>query len=282
VTVALSGDGGDELFAGYNRHAALERIWRRFAALPGPLRRLAGSALGRVPPTVVEGAARVAASLAPSLEFRNPSTKLVKVGKVLAAGSPEAAYLSLVSHWEHPELLVNGSGESSTVASRPWEWPVLDGITERMLWLDAVGYLPDDILTKLDRAAMSVSLETRVPFLDRKVFELAWALPLTTKLRGGTTKWILRQILHRHVPADLVERPKMGFGVPIGSWLRGPLRPWAEELLAESRLRRQGVLRPEPVQRAWKQHVSGRRDLGYELWDLLALQAWIERWLPGV
>jgi asparagine synthase (glutamine-hydrolysing) len=229
----------------------------------------------------VERAAKLVAPVAPNWALRNPSTKLVKVGKVMAAAGPEAAYLSLVSHWEHPEFLVSGSGESSTVAARPWQWPALDGITEHMLWLDAVGYLPDDILTKLDRAAMSVSLETRVPFLDRQVFDLAWALPLTAKLRGGTTKWILRQILHRHVPAALVERPKMGFGVPIGSWLRGPLRPWAEELLGASRLRRQGVLRPEPVERAWKQHLSGRRDLGYELWDLLALQAWIDRWLPA-
>ena len=150
-----------------------------------------------------------------------------------------------------------------------------------MLWLDLVGYLPDDILTKVDRAAMAVSLETRVPFLDRDVFDLAWRLPMDLKLRDGVTKWILRQVLYRHVPASLVDRPKMGFGLPIGSWLRGPLRPWAEELLGEGRLRRQGLLDPAPIRLAWSAHQSGRSDLAYELWDVLMLQAWMDQWMPG-
>ena len=148
------------------------------------------------------------------------------------------------------------------------------------MWLDLVGYLPDDILTKLDRAAMATSLESRVPFLDRGVFDVAWGLPLSAKLHEGTTKWILRQVLFRHVPRELIERPKMGFGFPIGPMLRGPLRPWAEALLDEGRLRRQGLLEPEPILRAWKQHLGGRRDLAYELWIVLALLAWIERWMP--
>ena len=150
-----------------------------------------------------------------------------------------------------------------------------------MLWLDLVGYLPDDILTKLDRAAMAVSLETRVPFLDRAVFDLAWRLPMSAKLHEGTTKWILRQVLYRHVPARLIERPKMGFGFPIGPMLRGPLRPWAEELLDESRLERQGLLDPGPIRQAWGDHLAGRRDLAHELWDVLALQAWLARWRPS-
>jgi asparagine synthase (glutamine-hydrolysing) len=129
---------------------------------------------------------------------------------------------------------------------------------------------------------MATSLETRVPFLDRDVFDLAWRLPLSVKLRGDSTKWLLRQVLYRHVPAELVERPKMGFGFPIGSLIRGPLRPWAEELLDESRLRRQGLLDPEPIRRAWRQHLDGRRDLAHELWDILALQAWLERWTPDL
>ncbi len=151
-----------------------------------------------------------------------------------------------------------------------------------MLWLDLVGYLPDDILTKVDRAAMAVSLETRVPFLDRSVLDLAWRLPLDAKLRDGRTKWVLRQVLDRYVPAALVDRPKMGFGLPIGSWLRTGLAPWAEHLLDEKRLCEQGLLDPAPIRRAWADHRSGRRDLGYELWDILVLQAWIDRWMPSL
>jgi len=282
VTVSLSGDGGDELFAGYNRHAWLERLWRHGSALPDPVRRLSGSALGRVPPGLVDGAARITAALPARWQVRNPATKVAKIGKVLAATGPEDAYLSLISHWDRPESMVIGSGAHGSLASNPSGWPSLSGITEQMLWLDLVGYLPDDILTKLDRAAMATSLETRVPFLDREVFDLAWRLPMDVKLRAGTPKWILRQVLYRHVPRALVDRPKMGFGLPIGSWLRGRLRPWAEDLLDERRLRLQGLLDPVPVRRAWKLHLTGRRDLGYELWDVLALQAWLDRWMPGL
>ncbi len=282
VTVSLSGDAGDELFAGYNRHAWLERLWHRSAVLPDPVRRFAGSTLERVPPGMVDRAARVTRVLPSRFQIRNPATKVQKVAKVLGSAGPNDAYLSLVSHWDHPESLVIGAGPQSSVAIESSRWPPLSGITEQMLWLDLVGYLPDDILTKLDRAAMAASLETRVPFLDRDVLETAWRLPMTVKLHGGTTKWILRQVLYRHVPRALVERPKMGFGLPIGSWLRGPLRPWAEDLLAERRLRNQGLLDPAPVRAAWQQHVAGQRDLGYELWDILALQAWLNRWMPAL
>ncbi len=283
VTVALSGDGGDELFAGYNRHAWLERLWQRAGPLPGPARRLVGSALAAVPPGLVEGTARLAEMVPGRSQIRNPANKVSKVGRVLAASGPEDAYLALVSLWDDAESLVVGAGPDGSLASRPAEWPALDGITEQMLWLDLVGYLPDDILTKLDRAAMATSLETRVPFLDRAVFELAWQLPLSAKLQGGTTKWILRQVLYRHVPPALIERPKMGFGFPIGPLLRQPpLRGWAEDLLDEKRIRRQGLLDPVPLRRAWDLHLRGRRDLSYQLWAVLALQAWVERWMPGL
>jgi len=281
VTVALSGDGGDELFAGYNRHAWLDRLWRRGSALPDPVRRLTGSALQHLPPGLVDGAAGVTRVLPARMQVRTPSTKVAKVGRVLASSGPEEAYHSLTSHWEDAESMIVGG---VTTGPAPGPAPVAAspaGITEQMLLWDVTGYLPDDILTKVDRAAMSTSLETRVPFLDRSVFELAWKLPMSSKLRAGTTKWILRQVLYRHVPPALVDRPKMGFGVPIGAWLRGPLRPWAEELLDPRRLGAQGLLDPEPVRVAWKQHLSGRRDLGYELWDVLSLQAWLDRWLPG-
>ena len=279
VTVSLSGDGGDELFAGYNRHAYLERLWGHASRLPAPVRRAVGAGLVRLPPGLVDGAAHL---LPAAYQVRTPSTKVAKLGKVLAASGPEDAYLSLVSHWADPESMVLGAAGRGSVAGQPEDWPHLPSITEQMLWLDLTGYLPDDILTKVDRAAMATSLETRVPFLDRSVFELAWRLPMDLKLRNGVTKWILRQVLYRHVPRELVDRPKMGFGLPIGPWLRGPLRPWAEELLSERRLAAQGLLDPTPIRAAWAQHQSGRRDLAHELWDIIALQAWIDRWMPAL
>jgi len=281
VTVSLSGDGGDELFAGYNRHAWLERLQRHARVVPWGVRQRVGTAMTKVSPAAVDRVARLSGLLPARFQVRNPSTKFAKVGQVLAADGAEAAYLALVSHWDDPGSVVRGAGVADSLASRPDTWPDLGGVTEQVLWLDLVGYLPDDILTKLDRAAMSCSLETRVPFLDRQVLDLAWRLPLSSKLHDGVTKQVLRTVLHRHVPAALVDRPKMGFGVPIGSWLRGPLRPWAEDLLARHRLERQGVLDPDPVRRAWDAHLGGRRDLGYALWDVLMLESWLDRWSPG-
>ncbi len=279
VTVSLSGDGGDELFAGYNRHAWLDRVWGRAAVLPAGIRRTGSSALGRVPPALVDQAARM---LPAARRVRNPSTKVVKLARVLAASDPEDAYRALTTHWDDAQSMVIGSDPRGPAGDFNRSPVSEGGITEQMLWSDLVGYLPDDILVKLDRAAMAVSLETRVPFLDRRVLDLAWRLPLRAKLRGGHTKWLLRQVLARHVPPRLVERPKMGFGLPIGPWLRAELAPWAEHLLDEERLRAQGLLDPLPVRRAWDLHRSGRRDLGYELWDVLVLQAWIDRWTPSL
>jgi len=279
VTVSLSGDGGDELFAGYNRHAWLDRVWDRASAVPGGVRRSAGSALARIPPAAIE---RVAGALPRGWQTRNPSIKVAKLARVLSATDAGHAYEVLTTHWDDAATMVLGAGAGEGTADVAASPVAGAGITEQMLWLDLVRYLPDDILAKVDRAAMAVSLETRVPFLDRSVLDLAWRLPLDAKLRGGRTKWLLRQVLERHVPAALVERPKMGFGLPIGSWLRGELGPWAEHLLDERRLQAQGVLDPLPVRRAWELHRSGRRDLGYELWDVLVLQAWIDRWMPSL
>lgn len=245
--------------------------------MPAGARRAVGSALGGLPPAGVERAARLLPS---AWQLRNPATKVTKLARVLSAADPDDAYRALTTHWDDAESLVLGNGEGD-VDDVGGMSPVSDGgITEQMLWSDLVGYLPDDILTKLDRAAMAVSLETRVPFLDREILHLAWRLPLDAKLRGGETKWVLRQVLLRHVPAALVERPKMGFGLPIGSWLRGALAPWVEHLLDEKRLRDQGLLDPIPIRRAWDLHRAGRRDLGYELWDVLVLQSWMDRWVP--
>jgi len=281
VTVSLSGDGGDELFAGYNRHAWLERLQNRSARVPAGVRRRVGASMARVRPGVVESVARLSGALPGKWQLRNPADKFAKLGKVLAAGGVEEAYLALVSHWDDPESVVLGVPGGASLASQPDTWPDLGGVTEQVLLLDLVSYLPDDILTKLDRAAMACSLETRVPFLDRHVLDLAWRLPMSSKLHHGITKTVLRDVLHRHVPATLVDRPKMGFGMPVGAWLRGPLRPWAEELLGRHRLVRQGVLDPTPIRHAWEAHTSGRRDLGYALWDVLMLQSWLDRWGAG-
>jgi asparagine synthase (glutamine-hydrolysing) len=279
VTVALSGDGGDELFAGYNRHAWLERLWQRIEPVPAPLRRGAGRALSAIPRSMVD---RSTALLPARLRVRNPAIKVAKVAKVLESASPQDAYLSMVSYFDDADAMVIGGGAGSSIAARPSDWPALGGFTEQMLYLDLVTYLPDDILTKLDRAAMAVSLETRVPFLDRGVVELAWRLPLSIKLRDGTTKWALRQVLSRHVPLELIDRPKMGFGFPVGELLRGSLRPWAEALLDERRLRDQGLLEPAPIVTAWRDHLAERHDRSHELWAILALQAWLARWMPDL
>ncbi len=278
VTVSLSGDGADELFAGYNRHAWLDRVWGRARVVPAGTRRRAGSLLGAIPPGVVEGAARATRALPPRWRMRNPSTKVAKLARVLAASRPEDAYRALITHWDDASSVVLGAPTADGDGDGPT--PLGGGITEQMLWYDLVRFLPDDILVKVDRAAMAVSLETRAPFLDRGILDLAWSMPLDAKLRGGQSKWVLRQVLGRHVPASLFDRPKMGFGLPIGPWLRKELAPWAEHLLDERRLREQGLLDPVPIRRAWELHRSARRDLGYELWDVLVLQAWIDRWRP--
>jgi asparagine synthase (glutamine-hydrolysing) len=277
VTVALSGDGGDELFGGYNRYAWAERFWKRVEPVPLPLRRVAAAALGAVPPgwwdRAFDGARRV---LPGSMALRTPGTKLIKVARVLPAADLHETYVTLASHVEDPARLVLGAVEPSTLLTSPERWPALDDAVERMMYLDTMTYLPDDILTKVDRATMASSLEGRMPFLDPDVAALAWRTAPDRKMRAGAGKWLLRQLLHRYVPPALVERPKTGFGVPIGDWLRGPLRPWAEDLLAPGRLARDGFLAPEIVRAMWTEHLSGRCDRQFELWDVLMFQAWLD------
>lgn len=276
VTVALSGDGGDELFAGYNRHAWLERLWGRAAPLPVGARRRLGDLAVLAPPALVDAAAEI---LPRRWRVRSPATKLAKAGMVLSAGQPAEAYERLTSHWPDPLRVVPGARAEACGGQDGW--PVTGnglGPTEQMLLTDLVRYLPDDVCTKVDRATMAASLEARMPFLDRCVLDTAWRLPPSARLRGGTTKWVLRQVLDRHVPRSLVDRPKAGFGPPVASWLRGPLRPWAEDLLHERALRHHGLLDPAVVRDAWARHLSGRADLGHELWDVLMLQAWADRW----
>jgi asparagine synthase (glutamine-hydrolysing) len=222
VTVSLSGDGGDELFAGYNRYLWVQKIWSRIGKVPLRARRAAARALTMMGPEEWDRAFAWARPVLPKgMRHRLPGYKVHKLAEVLAVGSPDEMFHALASHWRDPGL-VPGARELPTAFTDPARGAALPGFVERMMYTDLVSYLPDDILTKVDRASMIVSLEARVPILDHRVVEFAWRLPPSLKVRNGQGKWLLRQVLYRHVPKELIERPKMGFGIPIGSWLRGP------------------------------------------------------------
>jgi asparagine synthase (glutamine-hydrolysing) len=267
VKVSLSGDAGDELFCGYNRYQMTAKLWSKLQRVPKPLRWAASAAITAVPPARWD----VLGRFLPVARFGD---KLHKGAALLGHQTVAELYRGMVSHWSDPDTLVLGAREPATILS----WAQTAGLSEveHMMELDMMSYLPDDILTKVDRAAMGVSLETRVPMLDHRVVEFAWSLPLDYKLRGGVTKWPLREVLYRYVPRSLIERPKMGFSVPIDRWLRGPLRDWAETLLSESRLLQEGFFSPAPIRQKWLEHLSGQRNWQHHLWDVLMFQAWLE------
>ncbi len=282
LTVALSGDGGDELFGGYNRYFWGPRIWNRLAWLPWPLRRSLGFAIRSLPPAGWDAFGRPL----PIHLLGHKAHKLAdRLGSVCSA---DDLYRSLVSDWRDPSALMQPDPDGFLIQepSSPLDWPLPTCLSgdpvARMMATDTLNYLPNDILTKVDRAAMAASLETRSPFLDHRVAEVAWRLPMAMKIHptrgGGMSKWALRQILYKHVPPELIERPKAGFGIPIGQWLRGPLRGWAEDLLEPGLMQRQGYLRPEPIHKLWRQHLSGRFDHTTRLWSVLMWQAWLVEW----
>ena len=202
--------------------------------------------------------------------------KLHKLLRVLPSENREAFYEALMSHWQHPEEAVIGAGNVSTIINSPSRWPKTDCFEHWMMAVDAKQYMSDDILVKVDRAAMANSLETRVPLLDHRVVEFAWQLPMHQKIRNGTGKWALREVLYRHVPREMIERPKKGFSIPLAQWLRGPLRDWAEALLEETRLRREGYFHAAPIRKLWTEHQNGKRDNALKLWSVLMFQAWLE------
>ncbi|MDE2382835.1 MAG: asparagine synthase (glutamine-hydrolyzing), partial [Xanthomonadaceae bacterium] len=255
VTVALSGDAGDEFFGGYNRYFLGPKVWQRIGWMPAPLRHALGRALTAVPAPAMNTAFALPARMA---GIALPGDKAHKLGhRLRGLRNMDDMYVSLVTEWQDVTGMVVQGVIPPNLLDQREDWPKFADPAQRMMALDALTYLPGDILTKVDRAAMAVSLETRAPFLDRDVVEFAWILPMHMKLRDGKGKWLLRQLLDRHVPRALIERPKQGFGIPLDAWLRGPLRDWAEALLSEERLRREGYLHPAPIRQAWQRHVRG-------------------------
>lgn len=277
VTVSLSGDAGDELFAGYTRYDITQKLWQRLSRIPLPLRAVAGRLLTTLSPTAWQRIAESAKHVVPPLgRFSNIGDKIHKGAAVLASRDGDHLYHGLTSYWLDPSAVARGAGPDDPAPYAALDVPSGLNDVERMMALDLVTYLPDDILTKVDRAAMAVSLETRVPLLDHRIIEFAWRLPLSIKTHAGRSKWPLREVLYRHVPRELIERPKTGFAIPVGEWLRGPLRDWAEHLLDAKRLESDGYLSTEPVRHAWNRHLSGQSNRQYELWSVLMFQAWRE------
>lgn len=276
VTVALSGDGGDELFAGYGRYRQAATFWRWMGGAPQFLRGAGAAIVEAVPATAWARLAGFTGRGGAADGAAAAGQRIHRAAGYARSRSLDELHWRIVSHWTDPAALVARGREPPTVLRGAEPGLAGLGAVERMMARDMLSYLPGDVMTKVDRAAMRVSLETRAPLLDHRVVEFALRIPVSLKLRNGASKWILRQVLHRHVPAAIVERPKMGFSVPIAAWLRGPLRPWAEELLEPTRLRDEGFLAPAVVGERWGQHVSGRFDWRFQLWNVLMFQSWLE------
>ena len=275
VTVGMTGDGGDELFGGYNRYIWGPRLGNIMDRIPAPLRSGLALLLTVPPPWTWNTVVKMLGQVLPrKYRLSNPEDKLHKLAALLRF--KKGMYYGLVSNWKDPESVVLGGSEPPTPFTDAYSRDDFSDARQRMMYLDLLTYLPGDILAKVDRASMGVSLETRIPLLDHRVVEFAWRVPTEMKFRHGNGKWLLRQVLHKYVPRELIERPKMGFGVPIGEWLRGPLRDWAETLLAPERIRSEGYLDPKPIQEKWRKHLTGSQNWQYLLWGVLMFQSWHE------
>jgi asparagine synthase (glutamine-hydrolysing) len=270
VTVALTGDGGDELFAGYDRYFRVANGYRQLQRMPLWLRRSGAGILQRAPLGLLNAAAQL---LGNPGKLHNPADRVRKIAEVLVSESPSALHRGLITLWQ-PSQLMAGVVENESVFSG--DLPLAPTLVEQMMLADSLCYLPDDLLVKVDRAAMAFSLECRAPFLDHHVVEYAWGLSLTQKAQHGEGKWLLKQLLERYVPRQLFDRPKQGFGLPVDGWLQGPLRDWAEALLAPDALARTGLFNVELVRRRWREHLEGTRNWQQHMWTLLMLQAWLE------
>lgn len=280
VTVCLTGDGGDEIFAGYNRHFWVPALWDRIHILPQSVRAIAAETARIVSPEKYDRLFHSLSELIPrSVRISTPGNKVHKLADVLSSGSPEELYKRLCSTWPDPAALLSGTTEPKSPLDMPDAWPLQPDITRWMQYLDATTYLPGDILQKVDRATMAHALESRAPYLDHTVIEFAWRLPTEMLIKGRKGKLILRDILDRHVPRELIDRPKTGFGVPLDTWLRGPLKDWATDLLSPDRLKSQGFFNADLVTRQLDEHLQGKRDNQYRLWNLLMFQSWHDRWM---